>query len=309
MRIAIVTPAFNIASFLAATIRSVLAQTHPDWRMIVVDDGSTDATAAVARGFQDPRLRVVSQPNQGVSAARNAGLALADAEAVLFLDGDDQLTPDALARLAGVLREHPRANAAVGAHARMAMDGSVASPVPPARGDLLGPLLIRNRFINGGHVLIRRAALHAAGPFRTDLAFGEDWEFWVRLALTGTFVADPNPEPVLHALDRPSGAFRRLAGDPGAVARCLDAIHANPALALRLDPETRRHLRRRADAEAYWRLGREMIRHGAVAPARVWLLRSLRAAPSARGVARVAAALAAPRLPEAWRGPFRRYES
>lgn len=309
MRIAIVTPAFNVAPYLAATIRSVLAQSHEDWRMVVVDDGSTDQTPAIARGNQDARLLVVSQTNQGVSAAREAGLRLTEGEAVLFLDGDDRLAPDALCRLAASLRAHPGACAAVGAHARIGLDGRTARPVPPASGDLLVPLLVRNRFINGGHVLIRRAAARAAGAFRTDLAFGEDWEYWVRLALVGPFAALPDPAPVLLALDRPSGAYRRLAADPGAVTRCLDAIHTNPALGARLDPATLGRLRRRADAEACWSLGREMIRHGATAAARPWLLRSVRMAPSARGLARVAASRAAPLLPAAWRGPFRPYGS
>ena len=173
MRIGIVTPAFNVAPFIAETIRSVLAQTHRDWAMVVVDDGSTDGTGDVVLGFRDPRLQLVVQPNAGVSAARNRGAAaLVDCDAMLFLDGDDVLAPFALSTLAAALG--PRAVAAVGAYER---GGRVFLP---ASGDLLERLLVRNLFVNGGHVLVRRDAVQ---PFRADLCYGEDWEFWVRLAL------------------------------------------------------------------------------------------------------------------------------
>ena len=73
MRIAIVTPAFNVAPYIGDAIVSVLAQTHRDWTMAVVDDGSTDATAAVAARFAYPGMRLLRQANAGVSAARNRG--------------------------------------------------------------------------------------------------------------------------------------------------------------------------------------------------------------------------------------------
>ena len=104
MRIGIVTPAFNVAPYIGDTIRSVLDQTHRDWTMVVVDDGSTDGTASVVQAFSDPRLKLISQTNAGVSAARNCGAAaLQDCDSVLFLDGDDTLAPFALATLAAAL--------------------------------------------------------------------------------------------------------------------------------------------------------------------------------------------------------------
>lgn len=310
MRIAIITPAFNVAPHVEAAIRSVLAQRHRDWTMVVVDDGSSDDTAARAAATTDDlRLRVIRQDNQGVSAAREAGLRQVEAEAVLYLDADDRLSPMALERLAEALAAAPDAVAAVGAYARVNPAGVTSRTVVPSGGDLLRPLLVRNRFINGGHVLVRRTAMAAAGPFRADLAFGEDWEFWCRLSLHGYFVPLPDPTPVLFALDRPGGAYRRLAGDPVAMMRCLEAIHGNKALADWLDPATSALLRRQAEAEAFWVLGREMIRHGASAgaDARIWLWRSLLARPRARAVARLLVGHVAPRLPEAWRGPFRPY--
>ena len=75
MHVAVVIPAFNIAGFLPTAIQSVLEQTFSDWSLVIVDDGSTDTTAAVGARFQDKRIRLLRQSNSGVSAARNAGIA------------------------------------------------------------------------------------------------------------------------------------------------------------------------------------------------------------------------------------------
>lgn len=307
MRIAIVTPAHNVAPHIATTLRSVMRQTHDDWTMVVVDDGSSDNTGAIAREFANRRLRVIRQSNLGVSAARNAGLRLADGDAVLFLDGDDWLAPDALERLAATLDASPWAIAAVGAYARVGASLRPGAPVKPPSGALLRKLLVRNRFINGGHVLMRRDALAAAGGFRTDLSFGEDWEFWVRLAMQGEFAPVFGGDPTLYALDRAGGAYRRLAVNPEAFMTCLDAIHSNPGLIGHLDAADRDQLRRRAESEAYWVLGREMIRHGVRPDAWPWLFRSATICPTTLGFARLAASVLLPGLPSAWRGPFRPY--
>ncbi len=159
-------------------MRSALAQTHADWRMAVVDDGSTDATASIAGDFDDPRIRVLRQRNAGASAARNRGLAELDADAFLFLDADDWLAPSALADLVRTLATAPDAAAANGAACFVDSAGGPGTRrrLHPVRGDVLAGLLVRNRFANGGHLLIRNAALRAAGRFRTDLTYGEDWE-------------------------------------------------------------------------------------------------------------------------------------
>ena len=109
---------------------SVLAQTHRDWSLVVVDDGSTDGTGDVAAGFADRRIALIRQPNAGVSAARNRGIGelLDRSAAILFLDADDWLAPDALSRLAATLDASRGAIAAVGAICSRA----VADRSPPA---------------------------------------------------------------------------------------------------------------------------------------------------------------------------------
>ncbi len=304
MHIAVIIPAFNAAPWLRDCLLSVTGQTHADWSLTVVDDGSTDATFSIAARFDDPRVRVVRQRNQGVSAARNRGLweALGDdaPDAVLLLDADDWLAPDAMARLSEGLEDAPWAVAAVGAYAQAREDGGVLSARRPPDGCLLERLLVRNLFANGGHMLIRREAIETAGRFREDLAFGEDWEYWTRLALLGEFAAVASRRPVLFVRERAGSACRTMAADPASSAAALAAIYANAGIASRLGSRAMRHLRARAEAEALWVAGREMIRHGRLADGQRWLVRSLREAPSARRLALVGVS---------WlrAGPFRPY--
>ncbi len=303
MRVGIVTPAWNVAPWIVASIRSVIDQTHADWRMVVVDDGSTDATASLVEAFADPRLTLLREANAGVSAARNNGLDALDpdAGAVLFLDADDWLEPDALARLVRTLHN---ARDAVAATGPCELAGRI---LRAPSGHLVEALLRRNRFANAGHVLIRRAATRAVGPFCCGLAYGEDWDYLIRLALLGRIAAVPGRAPVLHVRVRPGGANYRLATDPAAFAACLDAIFANPALDARLGPVRLAELRRHAVAESDWIIGRELVRRGMRHAGRDWLRRSVRAQPSLRRLLLLAAAQALPLLPTSLRGPFAAY--
>jgi hypothetical protein len=189
-------------------------------------------------------------------------IALTQPDAFLFLDGDDWLAPCALAVLAATLDAAPSAVAACAPYARVGLDGSTwVSPIPPD-GDLLKPLLTRNLFANGGHVLIRRDSLQAAGEFRCDLSYGEDWEFWIRLALLGEFAAVKSRKPSLYVRERPGSAYFSRAADPASYRPVSEAIHRNSAIVRRLGPALLARLRQRADAETAWTIGRELIRHG-----------------------------------------------
>lgn len=300
MRIGIVTPAFNVAPYIGAAIRSVLAQTLSDWVMTIVDDGSTDATAAVAEAFGDPRIAVVRQDNAGVSVSRNRGLAATRADLILFLDADDWLHRDALCRLSAALLADPKAIAAVGPYTRFPGPGQIRRP---AAGDLRDALLVRNLFANGGHVLMYRAAAIAAGPFHPGLRYGEDWEFWTRLARLGCFAAARSAEPLLYVRERSGGAYLTMAALAESFDFCMDAIFHAPALRARFDPEAIARLRRRAWAENEWIVGRELIRHGRRGEGLPHLARSVRVAPGLKRLALIAAA----GVPGLGFGPFRPY--
>jgi hypothetical protein len=150
-------------------------------------------------------------------------------------------------------------------------------------------LLVGNLFANGGHLLLRRADVRATGGFRPGLAYGEDWEFWTRLALRGRFAATPG-RPVLFVRRHPESAYQRLAAAPHAFVPCTEAIFANPDLPARFGPRRLAAIRRRTEAENQW------------------IMRcSVRAHATPRRLALLAAAHALPLLPATWRGPFRAY--
>ena len=99
----IIIPVYNVEAFLRDCLDSVLRQSFPDWEAICVNDGSTDGSAAILEEYtvKDPRIKVITQVNGGLSSARNAGLKAAEGEYILFLDSDDWLEDDALKVLAG----------------------------------------------------------------------------------------------------------------------------------------------------------------------------------------------------------------
>lgn len=117
----------------------------------------------------------------------------------------------------------------------------------------------------------------------------------------------PGGAPLLFVRQRGSGAYLRMASDPAAFGPCMAAIFGNPALAERFGRARLGAIRRRAEAENGWIVGRELIRHGRVGKGRRWLLRSFAAKPSLRRAALLAVAGALPLLPAALHGPFRRY--
>ena len=305
MHIAVVVPAFNVAAYLHETIHSVAGQSHTNWSLIVVDDGSTDETAEVVAGFTDPRIVLLRQAQLGVSAARNRGMLQAEAsnpDAFLFLDGDDWLAPDALEVLAAALDNTPSVVAASGRYARVRSDGSMHLSHAPIAGALLEHLLVRNRFANGGHLLIRRSAVQTAGEFRRDLRYGEDWEYWTRLALVGEFVAADSRAPVLFVRERAGSVYISHATDPDVYRPAMQTIYGNPTIAECLGQVRLAGLRRRAEAEIAWTVGRELIRHGKLRDGKRWLRRSLHGAPSLKRLALTA-------LVRVGRGPFRPYQT
>lgn len=186
-RVSIIIPCFNGASYLGQAIGSVLDQSFQDWELIVVDDGSTDGSRAVAAAFSDSRIRYTYQPNRGLAAARNAGLSLTGGELVTFLDADDLFLPDKLARQVGELSAAPEIGLVAGGHLEIDETGKVLNQV---RSWQLGHTLSLSDWLFGcafavHSVMVRRSWLRAVGSFDATLRRLEDWDLWLRLALAG----------------------------------------------------------------------------------------------------------------------------
>src|SRR3954447_16249370 len=104
-RVSVVVPIYNVEDYLAECLESLAAQTFEDLEVIMVDDGSTDGSAAIAESFaaRDPRFKLVRRVNGGLSAARNTGIEAATGEFLAFVDSDDLVAPDAYEKLVGTL--------------------------------------------------------------------------------------------------------------------------------------------------------------------------------------------------------------
>ena len=147
----------------------MLAQSHPNMEVVVVDDGSTDDTAEVAARYAERGVRYVHRPQGGAGQARNAGLEATSAPLVAFLDADDAWLPHRVAAGVAHLERHPEA-ALVAAHAFACDEAMRPSSIVhalrgPACGRVFEELLVHNVVLNPSSVLIRRSALEAAGGF------------------------------------------------------------------------------------------------------------------------------------------------
>jgi glycosyltransferase involved in cell wall biosynthesis len=168
--------------FLPEAIESALGQTHPRVEVVVVDDGSTDRSAEVAARF--PGTRVVRQANQGLSAARNTGIASSTGELLMFLDADDRLLSDAVERSLEALEERPECALVFGRFHVMDARGArlLTSELPAlARGAYL-ELLRTNAIVMHGTCLIRRRTFEEVGLYDTSLRASEDYDLYLRVA-------------------------------------------------------------------------------------------------------------------------------
>jgi glycosyltransferase involved in cell wall biosynthesis len=186
MRVRIVIPVYNQASYVAEAIESALAQRLPAARIVVVDDGSTDGTDEVCARYIS-RIEYVRQPNSGVSAARNRGLQDLGEEAVLFLDSDDVLDPDWLGRaiegwIAGQL-EGRKVGFIYGDYVLFDDDGSYEKMIRVDGISVAG--LLRDSLLIPSGALATRACLESVGPFDGRVNTCEDWDYWLRAALQG----------------------------------------------------------------------------------------------------------------------------
>jgi len=189
VRVSLIIATFNHARFLDAAIDSALAQTLGAVDVIVVDDGSTDDTPAVLARYAG-RVRVLRQPNRGLAAARNAGLAAARGTYVAFLDADDVMAPTKLAAQLEVLERSPT----IGWTYCDVLIETVATRTTVTASERFGygaraldgwlfPELIHGNFIPAIAPMIRRTALDAVGGFDERLTALEDWDMWLRLSL------------------------------------------------------------------------------------------------------------------------------
>ena len=183
--ISIVVPTYNRAEFLGKAIDSVLAQSHRQLEVIVVDDCSTDGTEALVKGYDDPRVRYFGhQVNRGASAARNTGLEKAEGKYVAFLDSDDWWKPAKLEKQLERMDSSGLSPCLVYTGIRVVdAEGNTKWFIEPAdRGDLSGVLLEENVVGSTSSVLVKRLSLEEIGGFDEALPSRQDLDLYLRLS-------------------------------------------------------------------------------------------------------------------------------
>jgi hypothetical protein len=181
--LSIVIPAYNVERFILSAVRSALSQTHQDLEVIVVDDGSTDATGSVAETIADRRVRIIRQENEGLSAARNAGILAAHGKYIGFLDGDDVWFRAKAEEHLRVMESDPGLGLTFSHSAYLDESGHLTGQllISTIRRPGLKDMVVRNLVGNGSTPIVRRDCLNLAGPFDESLHALEDWEMWVRI--------------------------------------------------------------------------------------------------------------------------------
>lgn len=188
--VSILIPAYNAGEWLAATIESALAQTWPRTEIVVVDDGSKDATLAVARSFEPRGVRVFTQTNQGAAATRNRLFELSRGEFIQWLDADDLLSPDKVARqMRAALASGDRRMLFSCAWGRFLYRAAAAKFAPNPLYQDLAPAewllrkLEHDTYLQTACWLVSRELTEAAGPWNTALLGDDDGEYFARVLL------------------------------------------------------------------------------------------------------------------------------
>jgi glycosyltransferase involved in cell wall biosynthesis len=185
MRISAIITAYNCDAYIGDAIESVLAQTRRPDEVVVVDDGSTDGTAAIVQSYAAAGVRHIWQENGGPGAARNRGIAETSGALVCFLDGDDLWLPEKTARQEAFLAANPQVGMVTCdrwtwnvLHNKRRLERYGVAPGQSLRREIL----VRNVIGNPSMVMVRRAVLDAAGGFNTSMRWAEEWELWIRIA-------------------------------------------------------------------------------------------------------------------------------
>ncbi len=276
--VSVIIPAYNAARTLKATVQSVFEQTAQNFEIIIVDDGSKDDTAAVARSIKDARVKVITQANGGASAARNAGIEAAQGEYVAMLDADDLWMPHKLERQLAVLNSEEEVNA-VQSGVYFVNDNLEVISVQPcfeSKDALLETLLFQNLPGLMSTLIVKRSVFDKIGCLNTKLIILEDWELAIRLSRYCNF----------KSIEEPLALYRQFPGN-----RSKDlSIHIEPGYLilekLFRDPSLPPHIKKRERlvySTFYTMLSGGAFNVGRYGESLKWGAKALVADPSALG--------------------------
>jgi glycosyltransferase involved in cell wall biosynthesis len=198
-KVSVIIPAYNAMNFLPETMESLMAQTYSDFEAIVVNDGSTDHTAEWVSQLPDPRIKLVSQANQGLAGARNTGIQTAQGDYLAFLDADDLWHPTKLEKQVKCLEQNPETGLV---YTWLSLINETSTPTGRLvknsdEGNIWETLILHNIVGSGSVAMVRRQCFDTCGLFDRNLrSFVEDWDMWLRIVLHYPFKVIA--EPLVH---------------------------------------------------------------------------------------------------------------
>jgi hypothetical protein len=281
-RVTVVMPAYNAAATIGAAVSTVLDQTYEDHELVVVDDGSNDATAEIA-SVHGNRVSIVRQENAGVAAARNRGIEAAHGELIAFCDADDLWFPEHLAALVSAYDAEAGRRIAT-ANSYWLFPGGIDASKLRYRGRFPAPseqrrAILEQNFVNTMS-LFPRGLVEEIGPFDAGRRRAEDWDFWLRAIYAGyTVVLQRRPLALYRwSITGLSSSYREMDEDIVAILRAT-AERAD------LRPDEREYLARRLsgpEPRELSRRGDEALRAGRYGEASSLLARAATLVPSER---------------------------
>ena len=181
--VSVIIPVYNRAGVVGRAIESVLSQTYTDFELIIVDDGSTDGLDDTLRLFNDSRIRLIRQPNGGVSSARNRGVKSARYDYIAFLDSDDQWMPDKLEKQIRLITASPD-NRICYTGEQWIRHGQPFNHKKSRRkyAGYVFEQCLRDCFIGCSTVLMRKSLFYEAGGFDVSLEVCEDYDLWLKIS-------------------------------------------------------------------------------------------------------------------------------
>jgi glycosyltransferase involved in cell wall biosynthesis len=184
--VSVIIPTYNRAHIIGRAIESVLKQTHTNFELIIIDDGSTDNTAEVVKSFDDERIKYIKhERNKGVATARNTGIGVSGGSYIAFQDSDDEWLPQKLEKqMAAFKNASPKTGIVYSGCLRISGSKKtyIHPPVTtPKEGDIHNSLLAGN-FVTSQALIIKRECFEKAGMFNDEYVALEDWELWLRIS-------------------------------------------------------------------------------------------------------------------------------
>jgi glycosyltransferase involved in cell wall biosynthesis len=242
--VSILIPAYNAQEFLADTIRSALNQTWSRKEIIIVNDGSRDGTLNIAKQFESPLLKVLTQDNQGAAATRNRALAVAQGEFIQWLDADDLLSPDKVTRQMEVALRTDRRTVLSCSWGYFKYRPSKARFTPTALWEDLAPLewmtrkMEQNLHMQTATWLVSRAVTEAAGAWNTHLLGDDDGEYFARVLIASDRVKFVQNVAVYYRIT-PSSRLSYIGRDHRKMEAQLHSMELNIAYARSLEDSPR----------------------------------------------------------------------